>query len=307
VQQLMPFVHGEAVLLWTSGAVLHHPRPVDPAKTERERSPPDAGGPKGPHGAAAAADAEHVARLVALRPEVAPLVGAPSSAAGARALPDPDPAARAAVVDALLVWRKALEQRSEDQDAERRLDARVFAASVELFRFSEQKLALHEKDPDVAGPPFLLLLEQHGHLRRAASDALTEGASALAARLTAIPAYLAGARGAVKQPDALLLERAREVCQGCGTLAKQILDDAKARGARGELPGALSEDLQTAAKKAAAAVDEHRRWLEALAAVAAPPIGKEGLDEIMRLRGLDLTSAEVLDLGKSIAEEMRIE
>ena len=286
----MPFVHGGAVLLWTSGAVLHHPRPVDPAKTERV--PPDGAATSG-------ADAEHVATLVALRPEVAPLVG---TAAHGRALPDPDPAARAAVVDALVAWRKALEQRTDDADAERRLDARVFAASVELFRFAEQKLALHEKDPDVAGPVFQLLLEQH---RRGAST--EDGAAALAARLAAVPAYLSGARGAVKQPDALLLERAREVCQGGAALAKQILDDAKARAAAGSLPASLAEDLQTGARKAAAALDEQKRWLDALAPVAAPPIGRDALDEIMRLRGLDLTSAEVLDLGKSIAEELRIE
>lgn len=263
-------------MLWTSCVVLHHPRGVDQAK-----------------------DAEHLARVIALRPEVGAALG---TADGAGALPDPDPAARGALLDALLAWRKGLEQKTDDADPDRRLDARVFAASVELFRFSEQRLAAFEKDPDVAGPPFALVLDHH--LRGASTE---EGAAALAARIGAIPGYLAGARGLVKQPDLLLLERAREVCFGCASIAKAVLDDAKARGASGALAASLSEDLQGAAKKAAAALDDHRRWLDALAPVAAPPLGKDALDEIMRLRGLDLTGAEVLDLGKSIAEEMRIE
>ena len=47
--------------------------------------------------------------------------------------------------------------------------------------------------------------------------------------------------------------------------------------------------------------------MTALPQTPQPVLGAERFDELLRLRGLDLTAGEVLDLGRSIAEEMRVE
>jgi uncharacterized protein (DUF885 family) len=245
-------------------------------------------------------DRDHLKRVVEMRPEVDTQLGGTERAA---ALGDTSPAARTALLEALVQWRRDLETQMNDS-RERMLDVRVFAASLELFRFTEEQVALHERDPDTASSLFETLLY---HLRgHAESEA--DRFSTLAKRLRSLDSYFAGARSAVKKPSAELVLRARDVLDGAPDLLRAIADASRqAAASGGGVPAAVSADVQEAVQTAAAAIEDQRRWLSSLDAKPHEPVGAQVLDEVLRLRGLDLTSAEVLDLARSIAEELRVE
>lgn len=244
-------------------------------------------------------DEPHLARVCALRPEIDTLLG---GTAHAGELGEPSPEVRAQLLESLVAWRKDLEgQMSESR--ERTLDARVLAASLELFRFGEEELALRRADPDVATPLCETLLY---HLRGFAESEPARFES-LAARLRAVPKWFTGHRAGVTKPSAELLVRARDVVDGLPDLLRAIVDAARVASAGGALSPTLHHEVAAAAEVAGAAAEDQRKWLINLDAAPHVPIGLKALDQIMHLRGLDLTAAEVLDISRSIAEELRVE
>jgi uncharacterized protein (DUF885 family) len=251
-----------------------------------------------------------VRRICALRPELEAVLGLFDHPG---ALPDPDPDARAGVRAANTAWRHELE-RQAGESKERLLDARVFSASLELQHFVDDEIATWCHDPDDVGPISEALLLQ---LRGPVPASPEVRFDALARRLTALPGWLARVRSASMATDAFapsieLAIRARDVLDGMPELLRAIAVDAAAVGGEGDherapLAGSLLQDLDRAVDDASGALDEHRDWLTSLRAEPHPPMGVERLDEFLRLRGLDLSADEVLELGRSVAEEMRVE
>lgn len=244
-------------------------------------------------------DEPHLARVCAARPEIDTLLGGTEHAG---TLGEPSVDARTQLMEALAGWRKELEsQMSESR--ERTLDARVLAASLELYRFGEEELALRRGDPDLATPLCETLLY---HLRGHAESEPSRFES-LAARLRAVPRWFEGHRQAVTKPSAELLVRARDVVDGLPDLLRAIVDAARGASANGTITPTLHHDVAAAAEVAGSAAEDQRRWLINLDATPHVPIGLKALDHVMHLRGLDLTAAEVLDISRSIAEELRVE
>jgi hypothetical protein len=254
-------------------------------------------------------DDEHVRRICALRPEIAASLGL---AEHTDALPDPGAEGRAALLEANLAWRKDLESQATDS-RERLLDARVFSASLELFRFSDEELALWRHDVDDVGPVADALLLQ---LRGIVPGDAEQGFDAIARRLRGFRPWLVRCRQSatshdVFAPSTELTLRARDVVDGMPDLLRAVLDAARGLGADGgdarPLPASLLSSLEAAVDDASGALDEHVTWLTGLPTQPHAAIGAQRYDELLRLRGLDLTASEVLDLGRSVAEEMRIE
>jgi uncharacterized protein (DUF885 family) len=244
-------------------------------------------------------DDEHLRRVSALRPEVDTALGGTTQA---DKLGDTSPDARAQLLEALTSWRVDLEKQLKDS-RERTLDVRVFAASVELFKYAEDQVAMHRRDPDLATSLFETLLY---HLR---GHAESEPArfSTLASRLRGVGAYLEGGRASVTQPSAELVLRARDVLDGTPDLLRAIADASRQAAVAGLIPASVSADVQSAVTVASEAFEDQRRWLGSLDAQPHKPVGLPVLDELLRMRGLDLTAAEVLDLARSVAEELRVE
>jgi hypothetical protein len=251
-----------------------------------------------------------VRRVCALRPELEMGLGLFEHP---DALPVPGPDTRAGVLAANVAWRSALEQQATES-RERLLDARVFSASLELQRFVDEDIAAWRHDPDDVGPLADTLLLQ----------LLGPTAPTAEARFAAISRRLAGLRGWLAQaratssaaagvaPSTELAIRARDVLDGMPELLRAVTVDAHAVGGEGDeqrapLPAALTADIERFVDDASGALDEHRDWLTSLSTESHPAIGAERFDELLRLRGLDLTASEVLDLGRSVAEEMRVE
>lgn len=252
-------------------------------------------------------------RICALRPEVETALGLFDHAGE---LSDPSAEARADVVEANVAWRRDLEAQATES-RERLLDARVFSASLELNRFADEEVALHKRDPDVVTPLAETLLL---HLRGIEPKEPEHRFDSLARRLKAVRKYLeqcraaAGVAGLQAAPE--LTVRARDVVDGMPDLLRAVVDAVRTTAGSGAgaggpagrpLPPSLQAGVESAVDDASQALEDHREWLVALPATQPPPIGQERFDELLRLRGLDLTGAEVLDLGRSIAEEMRVE
>lgn len=244
-------------------------------------------------------DDEHLRRVCTLRPEVDTQLGSMQHAGELGSLA---PEARGALLEALTQWRAELETQM-DVSRERTLDVRVFAASLELFRFTEEHVGLHAADPDLGTPLFETLVY---HLRGHAPDE-QERFATLARRLRGVAPHLASGRPVVTRPSVELLARARDVMDGAPDLLRAISDAGRQAAAAELIPPSLAQDVQTAADLAGAAIEEQRTWLATLAPASPQALGLPVLDELLRLRGLDLTAGEVLDLSRSIGEELRLE
>lgn len=250
-------------------------------------------------------DDPHVRRICALRPELEITLGLVDHA---DALPAAGPDARAAVLEANLAWRRDLEAQATTS-RDRLLDARVFAASLELHRFVDEELAAWRHDPDDVGPVAEALVVQ---LRGPQPVDAEERFVALARRLRGLRSWLAQTRASsastdVFAPSTELAIRARDVLDGMPDLLRTIGDAAHGRSGTPAVSPAVAEAVDVAIDDAGAALDEHREWLTGLSTQPHAAIGVERYDELLRLRGLDLTASEVLDLGRSVAEEMRVE
>jgi len=252
-----------------------------------------------------ARDDAHVRRLCGLRPEIETALGLMEHH-GAVAAPTPE--SKAATIEANLAWRRDLEsQATESRD--RLLDARVFAASLEFFRFVDEDVAVWRSDPDVVAPLAEMLLLQVRSLMPAEPE---QRFDALAKRLNGVGAALQAVRSSAAHtltatsPE--LIARARDIIDGMPELLRAIADAARAPTADGRaLPASLQFAVRTAVESASQALDAHREFILSLSPAPPPPLGKARYDELLRLRGLDLTSSEVLDLSRSIAEELRVE
>lgn len=277
---------------------------VEPGQSSPS-GPSGASGPSGPSGASPASsrwhprDEEHLRRICALRPEIETELGGTRCAA---ALGDASAEARLQLLEALVAWRADLEKQM-NESRERMLDVRVFAASLELFRFTEEQIAMHRRDPDIGSSLFETLL----HHVRGHAESEPERFLSLASRLRAMSTYFESGRPSVTRPSAELVLRARDVLDGAPDLLRAIADASRQAAASASIPASVAADVQDAVQSAAAAVDDQRRWLASLDARPHEPLGVAALDELLRLRGLDLNAAEVLDLARSLAEELRVE
>lgn len=250
-------------------------------------------------------DDAHVRRLCGLRPEVETAIGLVEHHGS---LFQPTPENKAATIEANIAWRRDLESQATES-RERLLDARVFAASLEFFRFVDEEVALWRSDPDVVTPIAETLLM---HVRGLLPAEPEQRFDALAKRLQSVSSTLEAARANAPQtltavsPE--LMVRARDVIDGTPELLRAIADAARAPTPSGRtLPSSLQATVHAGVDAAAAALDVHREWMLGLMPASPAPIGAVRYDEMLRLRGLDLTSNEVIDLGRSIAEELRLE
>lgn len=248
-------------------------------------------------------DAAFLEALLSLRPELAGQLGLPARPG----LPDPSLAGRAAVIDTLERWRDARdrdERLAVDDPYGFGLDQRVFSASLELLRYSEQELMLFRNDPDILRDPVLVLL----HDRKAAGVAPAQLTEGLVDRLSALPEYLSLARATVDKPDRILAQEARATIDGARAVFRALLRDTKRGAVDGTLPLSLVSDMENATSAAEEAMVRQAQWLDALPVEGDRwRLGREFTDHLLLLRGLDINAAELRAFCISAIEEMRLE
>lgn len=246
-----------------------------------------------------ARDDVHLRAVSALRPEVETQLGGTRFADSLGSLTLD---ARAALLDVLRRWRGELESQI-DESRERTLDIRIFAASLELFRFTEDEVALHERDPDfITSLAETLVYHLRGH-----AESEEQRFTTMAQRLRSVQTYLSSGRASVLHPATELTDRAIEVADGAPDLLRAVADAARQAAAAALITQRLAQEVQQAVDAALVGIAEQRSWLDSLPTMPWQPLGRDTQEELLRLRGLDLTVGEVLDLSRSVGEELRIE
>jgi len=236
---------------------------------------------------------EHVRSVLPKLWDLAPELATSAGAVGRdHLLPEPSLAAleaRAEVYETLL---------SGAQVASSRLgvgsnDVAVFAARIALFRFAAFDLRNWQHNPDafstLGGLLFSMLLKQRG----SADEHFTN----VAARCAAIPAYLDTFRARLGKPDRLWVDTATRITGSMGALFSAMLPSAVEAGAG---PATL-DALAQASQSAAAAADDHRRWLEALTNAETVEghwlLSEEHYARLLELKHLHLSIDEVEAIG----------
>ncbi len=247
-------------------------------------------------------DAEHLEKVLELRPEAATELGLARyqdrwGMAGAQA-----DSAIAALVSA---WADARAQLDTSEMSPRdvthlSMDQTVLEGSLRMLRLSLDHPGPSQADPDVLAPRVRMLLRQAYQL-----SSTSEGAAALAARLSGLGAALEQARASITRPDAHLLERARarapELKESIADLVpivlRQLDDRSEAQGA-----------LRAAVKDAEAAVDAYVAWLgDVDAAPGLASFGEEGTAALLDARRWEMSADDVEDLCRIHIEQMRLE
>lgn len=250
------------------------------------------------------ADQEHLERLLELHPELGGALGVPGHD---DRLPDLSVDGREATTAVLTGWRDArgaLEKAPAGQpQREFELDQRVFSASLELHRFCEDDLRWRDRDPDaIAGLRTVLardLFEAREDDARWAS---------LKGRLEAVPAFLSSTQDGVTGADSLLLRGALDSTGSLGALVEAIAKEARGEAEGNRIENSLANDIEAAAQKVKASLDERWAWLEGLPTKDDGwRLGRERFDTLLHLRALDITAAELRELSRSMVEQMRVE
>ena len=179
---------------------------------------------------------------------------------------------------------------------DRRLDWELAIHMCDLSLFSMEVLRAWEKvspAADTIGDGlFLLLARDYPELERRVES--------MASRLEQFPRYESNCRELVSSPVRLWNQVALESLRGLPALFEAVR-----RAAEGTPHGARVEE---AASTAAEAVQRHASWLESEVIPRASErfwIGPELFEELLRLRGLGMTSDEILRLGYEYLERLK--
>lgn len=170
------------------------------------------------------------------------------------------------------------------------LDALTLPKIHALFRFGLEELRTWETLPDALGDVgnlyFLMTWADYDSEERRWEN--------MAARLEALPAWLETWRARVTRPE----PRASRVAAEVGESFPLLLEALSTQAAR-VVPGALAKRVAAAVKSAREAAATHTEWARKNGAGPESwAIGKERFEELLRLKGIPLTAAEVEAIGE---------
>jgi uncharacterized protein (DUF885 family) len=171
-------------------------------------------------------------------------------------LPDPSPAAGAARAAELAGQLAALES-ATPSSAEEQVDAAVLRTALQAELLDLEQVRSAEWDPMEHNPGTALYA-----LTSRDFAPLPDRMTALAARLAAVPAYLASAKDRLQQMSAIHLETASTQLDGTIALIDTVTSDLLAQAPQ------LHDRVAGVAAAARQAIVEHRDWLDSKRSIA---------------------------------------
>ena len=207
----------------------------------------------------------------------------------------------------LELMRETLERLSntvkrEQLNGQHRIDLEAIELGYEQGKFAFYEQRMHELNPDafsdLGGVLFIMFTRNYAPLEKRVD--------AMAARIEKIPKYLEEFRTRFdkSQPVKLWTEIAIETAQNMGGLFQFVLFATKGQVSEKahERLGKVVENLQPALKI-------HMEWLQDLLSKTKEEwaLGREKFEKLLKLRGLGMTSDEILSLGLKYLEEMKVE
>ena len=183
-----------------------------------------------------------------------------------------------------------------------KIDWQVIERVLEMGRFDFYERRMHELNPDafgeVGGVFFAMITRDYAPLEKRID--------AIIARLEKLPKFLEEFRSRFEdsKPVKLWTEVALESAKQIPGLFQFIVASTK-----GKIPEELHGSLVKAATDLMQPFQEHMQWLERLKAKTTEnwALGKEKFEKLIQLRGLGMTSEEILQLGAKYLKELKEE
>ena len=184
----------------------------------------------------------------------------------------------------------------------RRLDRDLGIHLADLELFMMEDLRMWEKStpvPDTVGTGIFLLLSRD-------FAPLEQRLESMVSRLEAVPRYESNARELVTSPIRLWNEMGLESTEQLPGLFEVVKMAAKKAVVQAELMRRMEEAAQTAKE----VMEKHSSWLKAEiipAGAAEFALGHENVEKLLKLRGLEMTSEEILELGEGYLSKLKEE
>ncbi len=192
-----------------------------------------------------------------------------------------------------------------DYDAlksENKIDWEVLENAVETSKFEVFEQRSHELDPDVSG---LIGSAFFGMITRDYAP-LEKRIDAIVSRLEKVPKYLQEFRSRFEntKPVKLWTEVAIESANQMPGLFQFVVAIAK-----GKVPEQLHQRLVKAVENFTQPFQKHMEWLQSLRSKTTEKwaLGREKFEKLLQLRGLGMTSDEILELGFKYLKELKDE
>jgi uncharacterized protein (DUF885 family) len=190
----------------------------------------------------------------------------------------------------------------EQLNVQHMIDWEAIELACKQGEFAFYELKMHELNPDaftdLGGVLFLMFTRDYAPLEKRVD--------AIAARVEKFPKYLEEFRGRFdkSQPVKLWTEIAIETAQNMGGLFQFVLFATKDHVSQN-----VHERLSKAVENLQPTLKKHMEWLQSLVSRTKEQwaLGREKFEKLLKLRGLSMTSYEILSLGSRYLEEMKVE
>ena len=214
----------------------------------------------------------------------------------------PDGTLKAKLED-IEIARNYLKRIEEFEDAEltqeRRFDKDLAIDSLKLSLFFDENLRLWSSSPEaphtLGASLFLLLTREFAPIQ----DRLGK----LNDRIQVIPSFLRDSRERIIDPVELWTTLAIQATEGLPHLLEEIVTIAK------DVNFSLRDDLTGVSEDATAAISDYKDWLSNKVLTRSRKnfaIGKKNFDKILELRGLGLSSDELLIFAYSALDKEKV-
>ncbi|MGQ9641500.1 MAG: DUF885 domain-containing protein [Candidatus Bathycorpusculaceae bacterium] len=201
-------------------------------------------------------------------------------------------------------WIKHLNEtiNREELSYEHKIEWEIIEKGYERWKFDFYERRIHELNPDVSeelgGLIFIMFTRNYAPLEKRID--------AIAARIEKMPKYLEEFRSRFEksQPIKLWTELAVEKTQSLMGLFMFILQTVN-----GKVSDKAYERLQKAVENLQPAFEMHMEWLYSLINKTKEEwaLGREKFEKLIQLRGLGMSSLEILQLGIKYLNELKVE
>lgn len=183
-----------------------------------------------------------------------------------------------------------------------KIDYQVMERLVEIERFRFFEMRMHELNPDaffeIGGILFEMITKNYAPIEKRID--------AVNSRLRKLPRYLEEfqSRFENSRPIKLWTEIAFESLEKVPGLLQFIAASTKSK-----IPQKLCEELEKTIANLEGPIQRHMQWLEKLKLKTTEnwSLGKGKFEKLIQLRGLELTSEEILRLGQKYFNELKLE
>ena len=198
-------------------------------------------------------------------------------------------------------FREKIEEISpEELSREKRMDWGIAKQMAELELFRLEELRFWEKMtqvPDTVGDGFFLLLVRD-------FAPLEKRLESISSRLEQVPRFESEFRETLSSPVRLW----NEIQAGSASRLPTLFKIIESVAVNSNLPANEKEEIKELSEKASEALKDHAEWLYNEIIPRSDPefaIGKEKLEKLLRLRGIELTSDQILEIGERYLRELK--